>query len=340
MLKKHLAESKVKNPTTIRALWRQEKQLFYDLVELPAYWNIKESLLACPRHPASFGMARQGGECLQQQQVRCHWAPREFSQAEQPVPGRAAPAAIEAAVSLVLVTDWQPCRLERWSHGKDAESGGARPCALTSSPHVSGAHAAAARQVSLWLLSAASQRAALSLQENIQTSLSQTGFKKSNAFFFSQRGNSAFLLLSFSEVVLSCSFLQLQGRKLPKEGRDHMIPGAEVWREKEICCKTQVTGQAGNLEVLKHTLHAVPGLLKCQILNLAQLEGKLNKQGPKHKLRTYSKAYCAPEKNSHGLNDKSGLSQTGLIVKFTVTLPNIKIPCPLVGGTWYCLPLS
>lgn len=51
---------------------------------------------------------------------------------------------------------------------------------------------------------------------------------KNPRLFFSQRGNSAFLLLSFSEVVLSCSLLQPEGRKLLKEGRDRMIPRAEV----------------------------------------------------------------------------------------------------------------
>lgn len=45
-----------------------------------------------------------------QQQVLCRWVPREFSEAEQRVPGRAAPAArgsavIEAAMNGVLVTD-------------------------------------------------------------------------------------------------------------------------------------------------------------------------------------------------------------------------------------------
>lgn len=125
---------------------------------------------------------------------------------------------------------------------------------FTSSPHVSGAHAAAAAgrwatSFSLLLPSEllwACRRTRKSTE--IQTFLSETGFKKSKAFFTEKVWHYFFLF--FSKVVLSCLFLQLEGRKLLREGWDHMIPGTEVWREKEICCKTHVTGQARNLEVL------------------------------------------------------------------------------------------
>lgn len=296
-------------------------------IKVPACWNIRESLLACPRHclhpqgrgeggagrgmfaaAAAAGALPLGAPWVQRGRTACprlgssrsprqrrHRGCREFSACDR-----------LTALQAEMLEPREGCR--EWSSSP----------LLTSSPHVAGAHAAAAggrwaTGFSLWLPESCEPAGE---PETVSRDSDFSWVKLALKNPRLQRGNLVFLLLSFSKVVLTCSFLQLEGKKLLQEGRDHMIPGAEVWREEEMRCKAQVTGQARNLEVLKHTLHTDPSLAGCQTFSLPLLTWKSNKQGPKHKLRTYPKAHCAPEKDSHGLNGRSGLSQAGLLVKF------------------------
>lgn len=331
MLIKHLPKSKVKNPNKqpTRLNGGRRNNSPWSLWPSRAAWDQSPCLLKhqgisshLPQASAASSGAREvhAGQGMFAAAAAAGALPPGAPWAQRgrtAWPRQGSSSSIEAALNLVLVTDWQPRGLERWSGGKDAESGAARPCshpAHTWPGLTQLLLAAGEASASLCCFPASCSEPAGEPDTQQMFSLSWVKLALKNPRLFAQRKFGVFVAF----FLRSCTFMFISTTRRQETSQRRLgshDPGAEVCREKEICHKTQVTGQARNLEVLKHTLHTVPRLAGCQTFSLPRLKWKLNKQGRKHKLRTYSKAHCSPEKGSHGLNGRSGLSQTGLIVK-------------------------